>query len=66
MTLPEEAKQAAVSVVDAFKLRPDLLIVLLFMSGVMLAAYYGRRAVEEQHEQVVTNLIEHCMGPAKR
>jgi hypothetical protein len=53
-------------VVETFKLRPDLLIVLLFMGGVMVAAYYGRRAVEEKHEAIMTELIERCMEPAKR
>jgi hypothetical protein len=53
-------------VVETFKLRPDLLIVLLFISGILVVTYYGRRAVEEKHEKIMTELIDRCMEPAKR
>lgn len=54
------------NVVDSFKTRPDLLLVLLFIAGVIAMDYYSGREIEERHQLVMTNLIEHCMGPAKR
>jgi hypothetical protein len=66
MSLPEEAGKVAGTVVDALKARPDFVVLLALIVFISVGSIYVRRLDGERHQQIVTELIERCMEPAKR
>jgi len=66
MSNAEQAGKVASGAIDALRGNPLCLAVVLLMIVLSGIAYFRDRAAQSEKAQIVSTLIERCMGPSKR
>lgn len=62
MSLPEQGAKVAVSVIDALKAQPMMLVLILFNAVIFGAIVYAVQSQRSNEHKIVQLILEKCLG----